>query len=134
MTSRFMLDTNIVSDVIKHPSGAAAARIAQMPVGSACMSIIVAAELRFGAKKARSGRLWQKISDFIAFVPAVPFEHRAEEIYAELRTELEALGRPIGPNDLFIASHALALDMTLVTANIGEFSRVPGLVVETWLD
>jgi tRNA(fMet)-specific endonuclease VapC len=74
------------------------------------------------------------ISDFISFVPVVAFEHRADEVYAEIRSWLEARGTPIGPNDLFIAAHALSLDLTLVTGNLREFSRVPGLRVENWLD
>lgn len=134
MTYRFMLDTNTVSDVIRHPSGIIARRIAGLPVGSACVSIITAAELRFGAKKVGSARIWQKISDFMVFVPALPFEHREEEIYAEIRVALEGAGRPIGPNDLLIAAQALSLDLTVVTANVGEFARVAGLRVENWLD
>lgn len=134
MTYRFMLDTNTVSDVIRHPSGIVAQRIVGLPVGSACVSIITAAELRFGAKKVGSARIWQKISDFTAFVPALPFEHRAEEVYAEVRAALERDGRPIGPNDLLIAAQALSLDLTLVTANVREFARVAGLSVENWLD
>ena len=134
MTYRFMLDTNTVSDVIRHPSGIVAQRIVGLPVGSACVSIITAAELRFGAKKVGSARIWQKISDFMALVPALPFEHRAEEVYAEVRAALERDGRPIGPNDLLIAAQALSLDLTLVTANVREFARVAGLSVENWLD
>ena len=134
MTYRFMLDTNTVSDVLRQPTGAVARRIASLPVGSACVSIITAAELRFGARKVGSARIWQKISDFTKFVPALPFEHRAEEIYAEIRAALEGAGRPIGPNDLLIAAQALSLDLTVVTANVREFSRVAGLRVENWLD
>lgn len=129
-----MLDTNIVSEVIKNPAGRAAARLMQQPAGAACISIVTAAELRFGARKVRSDRIWNKITDFTAFVPALPFDHPAEELYAEVRAVLEAAGRPIGPNDIFIAAHALASGLTLVTANVGEFSRVPGLKVENWID
>ncbi len=129
-----MLDTNIVSEVIKNPAGRVATRLVQQPAGVACISIVTAAELRFGARKVRSDRIWNKITDFTALVPVLPFDHPAEELYAEVCAVLEAAERPIGPNDIFIAAHALALGLTLVTANIGEFSRVPGLKVENWLD
>lgn len=134
MTPRYMLDTNIVSDVIKFPLGKAGIRVADLPPGSACLSIVVAAELRFGARKAKSDRLWQKITDFMALVPSVPFHYPGDELYAEIRARLESSGTPIGPNDIFIAAHALSLDLTLVTANLREFSRVPGLRLENWLD
>lgn len=129
-----MLDTNVVSEVMKNPEGKVAARLVRQPTGTACLSIVTAAELRFVARKARSDRIWNKITDFTALIPVLPFGHPAEELYAEIRAGLEAAGRPIGPNDIFIAAHALSLGLTLVTANIGEFSRVPGLKVENWLD
>lgn len=129
-----MLDTNVVSDAIKFPSGRIGDRLGGLAAGVACMSMLTAAELRFGARKVASVRIWQKISDFIELVPALPFEHPAEEAYADIRAALEMAGRPIGPTDLLIAAHALALDLTLVTANIREFSRVSGLRVENWLD
>lgn len=129
-----MLDTNVVSDAIKHPAGRVGGRLSELGSGVACISMLTAAELRFGARKVGSARIWQKISDFIELVPALPFEHPAEEAYADIRAALETAGRPIGPTDLFIAAHALALDLTLVTANGREFSRVPGLRVENWLD
>lgn len=134
MTHRYMLDTNVVSDIMKRPGGGAAGRIADIEPGGACISIIVAAELRFGAHKAGSAKLWQQISDFTSFIPVLPFEHNAEDVYARVRSELETRGTPIGPNDMLIAAHALALGLTLVTDNTREFSRVPGLKVENWLD
>ncbi len=134
MSFELMLDTNIVSEVIKNPAGKVASRLARQPADTACISIVTAAELRFGARKVRSDRIWNKISDFTAFVSVLPFDHPAEESYAEVRAVLEAAGTPIGPNDIFIAAHALALGLTLVTANAREFSRVPGLRLENWLD
>ena len=129
-----MLDTNIVSHIMKYPAGAAASRVVALPSGTACMSIVTSAELRFGARKVGSQRLLQKIEHLSEYVPVLPFEHPAELIYAEVRVDLERKGLPIGSNDFLIASHALSLDLTLVTANIREFSRVPGLKVENWLD
>ena len=129
-----MLDTNIVSHVIRAPTGAVAQRLQSTAPGACCLSIITLAELRFGAARVNSDRLRRQIDGFVSLAPAVSFQHPAELAYAEIRSELEARGKPIGPHDLFIAAHALSLDLTLVTANIGEFSRVPGLKVENWLD
>jgi tRNA(fMet)-specific endonuclease VapC len=129
-----MLDTNIVSHVIRAPGGAVGKRLLSVSADECCLSIITLAELRFGAAKVSSGRLLRQIEGFVALAPAIPFEHPADLSYAEIRAHLEARGTPIGPHDLFIAAHALSLGLTLVTANIREFARVPGLKVENWLD
>lgn len=109
-------------------------RLLSVSAGECCLSVITLAELRFGAARVNSERLRRQIEGFVALAPAVPFDHPADLSYAETRTHLEARGTPIGPHDLFIVAHALSLDPTLVTANIREFSRVPGLKVENWLD
>ncbi len=129
-----MLDTNIVSDTIRNPAGAVVRRLRPLQVGDCCISIMTLSELRFGALKLASARLSQQIDQFVDLVPAIPFQQPAELAYASLRVALQMAGKPIGPVDLFIAAHALSLDLTLVTANIREFSRVPGLRVENWLD
>lgn len=129
-----MLDTNIVSSIIRQPDGRAAQRLRRQAPGTACMSIVTLAELRFGAARVASVRISQKIDQLLDLVPALSLEPPAEQRYAAVRTELQRLGTPIGPMDLLIAAHALALDLTLVTANLGEFSRVPDLRVENWLD
>lgn len=134
MTRTWMLDTNIVSHVIRAPGGAVGKRLLSVSADECCLSIITLAELRFGAAKVSSGRLLRQIEGFVALAPAIPFEHPADLSYAEIRAHLEARGTPIGPHDLFIAAHALSLGLTLVTANIREFARVPGLKVENWLD
>lgn len=67
-------------------------------------------------------------------IEILPVEPPADQVYADIRAHLARQGKPIGPNDLFIAAHALSLDLTLVTANVGEFSRVPNLRIENWLD
>ena len=98
-----------------------------------CTSIVVVSELRFGAlKKASSGcpPNWRK---YCRRLEILPFEEPADPRYAEIRVALERAGTPIGGNDLLIAAHALALQLTLVTANVDEFRRVPGLTVENWL-
>jgi tRNA(fMet)-specific endonuclease VapC len=132
MSYRYLLDTNVVSDVVRHPLGPAAVRVRQNAT-SICTSVIVTAEMRFGVEKAGALRLAARIEAFLGFVPVLPFAPPADAVYARIRTELERLGTPIGSNDLLIAAHALATDCVLVTGNEREFSRVPGLPVENWL-
>jgi len=127
-----MLDTNVVSDLIRNPAGRAAQR-ARRAGDAVCVSIIVAGELRYGCAKKRSASLLRRVEEFLAEVAVLPFDVPADRDYGDLRAGLEAAGRPIGSNDLLIAAHARALGATLVTANAGEFGRVDGLVVETWL-
>jgi tRNA(fMet)-specific endonuclease VapC len=128
----YLLDTNILSDLMRHPAGRIANRIAQTEQ-RVCTSIIVIAELKYGIAKAGSRRLAIQLAAILGGIDVLPFETPADVAYAELRTRLERAGRPIGGNDMLIAAHALALDLTLVTANEREFSRVPDLRIENWL-
>lgn len=128
-----MLDTNIVSDAIRNPDGRAAQKIDQNADMGLAMSIITAAELRFGAAKKGSPRLLARVEDALRMIPPLPFDVPADSEYAGIRAELEAAGKPIGPNDLFIAAHAYSLGMTLITATTSEFSRIRGLRLENWL-
>ena len=89
--------------------------------------------MRFGAVKRKSLALSRAIEDFIARTVVLPFEPPADEVYANIRADLENVGTPIGGNDMLIAAHALALDATLVTDNVREFSRIEGLKLENWL-
>jgi tRNA(fMet)-specific endonuclease VapC len=131
---RYMLDTNIVSALIRHPRGFVAERMARAG-GSAvcCTSIIVAGELRFGAIRRKSARLFDSVEAVLASLPVLALDAGADRRYGAVRATLEAAGGPIGANDLWIASHALAADLTLVTGNVSEFSRVDGLRWENWL-
>ena len=117
---------------MRHPAGRIANRIAQTEQ-RVCTSIIVIAELKCGIAKAGSPRLAIQLAAILGGIDVLPFETPADVAYAELRTRLERAGRPIGGNDMLIAAHALALDLTLVTANEREFSRVPDLRIENWL-
>ena len=128
-----MLDTNIVSEMIRDPSGRAAKR-ARAVADSVCVSVIVAAELRYGCAKKLSPRLLRRVEEFLAEVPVLPFDVPADSEYGGIRAELEKAGRPIGSNDLLIAAHARVLAATVVTANVDEFRRVRGLNVENWLE
>ena len=129
----FLLDTNIVSDLVRSPRGRIAGRIAEIGEGRVCTSIIVAAELRYGAVKRASPRLSAQLEAVLGALDVLAFEWPADTVYGELRAGLERTGKPIGANDLLIAAQALALRHTLVTDNEREFSRIEGLPVENWL-
>jgi tRNA(fMet)-specific endonuclease VapC len=127
-----MLDTNIVSDLLRNPFGLAAQRTRAV-ADTVCISIIVAAELRYGLAKSASTQLRRKIEDILSEMPVMPFDTPADEEYGVVRAQLETAGLTIGPNDLLIGAHALALGATMVTANMREFTRIPGLKVENWM-
>ena len=131
--TRYMLDTNIISDLIRNPQGKAAKRIAKVGEDNICTSIIVAAELRYGCAKSGSDRLLKVVEDLLGEIDVLPLEIPADSEYGSIRAELEAARRPIGGNDLLIAAHAYAAGATIVTANADEFKRVRGLKVENWL-
>lgn len=131
--TRYMLDTNIISDLIKNPQGKAAKRIAKVGEDNICTSIIVAAELRYGCAKSGSKRLLKAVEDILGEIAVLPFDVPADAEYGGIRSELEAAGKPIGSNDFLIAAHAYATGATIVTANTDEFTRIRGLNVENWL-
>jgi tRNA(fMet)-specific endonuclease VapC len=128
-----MLDTNIISDLIRNPQGRAAKRIARVGEDNICTSIIVAAELRYRGAKSNSKRLLKAVDDLLGEIHVLPFEVPADAEYGGIRSELETAGKPIGGNDLLIAAHAYATGATIVTANTDEFKRIRGLNVENWL-
>ena len=135
-SNRWLLDTNILSAIIKNPSGMAATKamaIARTHPGQLVTSVVVECELAFGAQRVGSTALVQKISQLLQLIAPQPFGQDGVAHYANIRTQLEKSGAPMGPNDTFIAAHALALGATLVTDNETEFRRVPGLRVENWL-
>lgn len=134
MTSpRYLLDTNILSELVRHPQGIVAQRIAAVGEPAVCTSIVVAAELRFGAAKRNAPRLTNQVEAILDAMEVLPLDAPADRAYAQLRVALEQSGQPIGPNDLLIAAQALTCECVLVTANVDEFSRVAGLRVENWL-
>lgn len=129
----YLLDTNVISDLIRNPKGKAAKRIARVGDDSICTSIVVAAELRYGCAKSGSRKLLKAVEDILDEISVLPLDVPADAAYSRIRAELEAAGKPIGSNDLLIAAHAYATDATIVTANFEEFKRVRGLKVENWL-
>jgi tRNA(fMet)-specific endonuclease VapC len=128
-----MLDTSIISDLIRNPQGKAAKRIAKVGEDAICTSIIVAAELRYGCAKSGSKRILKAVEDLLGEIDVLPFDTPADAEYGSIRAELEAAGKPIGGNDLLIAAHALTAGTTIVTANTDEFKRIQGLSVENWV-
>jgi tRNA(fMet)-specific endonuclease VapC len=128
-----MLDTNVISDLVKNPQGKAAQRIAKVGEDNICTSIIVAAELRYGCAKSGSKRLLKAVEDILGEIAVLPFDAPADAEYGGIRAELEAAGKSIGSNDLLIAAHACATSTTIVTANTDEFKRIRRLKVENWL-
>jgi tRNA(fMet)-specific endonuclease VapC len=131
--TRYLLDTNIISDLIRNPQGRAAKRIAKVGEDNICTSIIVAAELRYGCAKSGSKRLLKAVEDLLGEINVLPFDVPADAEYGGIRSELEAAGKPIGGNDLLIAAHAYATGATIVTDNTDAFKRIRGLNVENWL-
>jgi tRNA(fMet)-specific endonuclease VapC len=119
--------------LVRNPSGMAASRLQEVGEVDICTSVIVAAELRFGAAKRGSERLTRQLEQVLAAIEILPLTPPADHIYGWLRAHLERNGMPIGGNDLLIAAHALASGCILVTDNEREFSRVEGLMIENWL-
>lgn len=132
-TRLFLLDTNILSDLVRHPQGIVKRWIERVGEHAICTSIIAAAELRFGAAKRGSVALTEQVEKVLCAMRVEPLDLPSDRDYGRLRLQLEQTGQPIGPNDLLIAAHALTLGATVVTDNQREFQRVPGLRVENWL-
>lgn len=134
MSSRqYLLDTNIISNLWKDPQGKVYQHLQSISEDEICTSIIVAAELRFGAAKRKSPALTEWVEAILSRLTVLALEERVDQEYADIRSELEQSGQLIGSNDLLIAAHARYLGFTLVTDNVREFQRVPNLSVENWL-
>lgn len=131
--TRYLLDTNVLSDLIRNPQGKAAKRIKKAGEDTICTSVIVAAELRYGCAKSGSPRHLKAVENLLGEIELLPFDVPADADYGTIRSYLEAAGRVIGSNDMLIAAHAQAINATLVTANTNEFKRVRGLRLENWL-
>lgn len=132
--SGYLLDTNIITDLIRNPDGSAARHIEQVGAKEIFTSIIVASELRYGCAKKGSPTLLARVKGILETIPVLPLDIPADAKYGRIRAELEAAGQPVGMNDLLIAAQALALDLTVVTDNTREFSRIRGLPLENWLE
>lgn len=129
----YLLDTNVIAEMVRAPRGPCARRVRLEPVDSIGVSIIAASEIQFGLAKGGSADKRQIVLDVLQSFIVVPFEAPADQVYGELRWTLTRAGHLIGGLDMLIAAHALALGCTLVTANEAEFRRVPDLRVENWI-
>jgi tRNA(fMet)-specific endonuclease VapC len=130
---RYLLDTNVVSDLVRNPQGVVARRIARVGEGKVCKNIVVACELRYGAEKQASPQLTAQLEEILAAMTVLPLDGDVDRHYGSIRAELERRGMPIGANDLLIASHARAKGPTLVTNDLAEFERVGKLKLANWL-
>lgn len=130
---RYLLDTNVISDLVRNPQGRVTQRIREVGQTQVCTSIIVAAELRYGAAKKKSPRLTAQLEAVLGTLEVLPFETPADETYGLLRARLEQAGQSIGGNDLLIAAQIVTLGHTLVTDNEREFARINELPCENWL-
>ena len=130
---RYLLDTNIVSDLVRNPQGSIAQHIRKIGEAQVCTSIIVAAELRYGSAKKQSARLTAQLQAVLGALEVLPLEAPVDTTYGALRARLEKAGRPIGANDLLIAAQALTLGYTIVTDNEKEFAQIKDLPRENWL-
>lgn len=133
----YLLDTNILSDMMRNPQGIASQRfieaITKKPDARLCTSVVVQCELLFGIRRRTHPRWQTHYERVLESVDVLPLDADVCAPYAALRSLLEAQGQPIGPNDALIAAHALSINATLVSAD-AEFRRVPGLRIENWLE
>jgi len=134
MTMRYMLDTNVVSYLLRGTHPALEQRLRHEQVDTVCISAITRAELRYGVARLQPAatRLAREVERFLQGIITLPWGEAAADAYGPVRTVLERAGTPIGAFDTQIGAHALIADLTLITHNIGEFRRIPGLRVEDW--
>jgi tRNA(fMet)-specific endonuclease VapC len=131
--SRYMLDTDTCSYIMKRSNNAVLKRLQKVPVSDVCTSVITKSELLFGVEVSPRQRQDEAaLSAFLRYVEVLDFPDKASLHYAQIRADLKTLGTMIGANDLLIAAHARSLGMTLVTNTTREFGRVPRLAIENW--
>jgi tRNA(fMet)-specific endonuclease VapC len=131
---RYLLDTNICIYIKNHRPAEVLARFSKLPPGKVAMSAITYGELCFGAEKSSKPKETRQILEhLISLIPVLPLDERTSIHYGKIRQQLQACGKTIGNNDLWIAAHALADKLILVTNNVAEFERVQGLKIENWV-
>ena len=130
---RYMLDTDICSFVMKRSHDVLSKRLAKVPVGDVCISVITKSELLFGVEVSpRRQQDEAALNAFLSYIEVLDVPDEASTHYAQIRALLKRSGRMIGANDLLIAAHARSLGLTLVTHNTREFARVSRLAMEDW--
>ena len=133
MEPRFLLDTNICIYIRQKRPDEVLRRFRKLRPGEAVLSVITYGELLYGAAKSqRRVAALERLRELVNLLPALSLPETAAEAYGTIRAELEAKGEMIGNNDLWIAAHALASGLTLVTNNEREFHRVRGLKMQNW--
>jgi tRNA(fMet)-specific endonuclease VapC len=129
----YMLDTDISSYIMKRSHAAVLSRLQKVPIGDVCISVITKSELLFGVEVSpRRQHDHAALDEYLRHVEVLDFADEAALHYAQIRAALKVRGAMIGANDLFIAAHARSLELTLVTNNTDEFSRVQNLNIENW--
>ncbi len=130
-----MLDTNVCIYLIRARPPEVLRRFEEYEVGEICVSSVTAAELHFGVRKSlRPAQNERALEQFLLPLEVAGFGLEAAAAYGHIRSVLDERGTPIGPLDTLIAAHAVSLDLTLVTNNVREFARVPGLKLDNWVD
>lgn len=133
MILKYLLDTNILSSIVREPFGKTALKAVARGRDRICTSIMVAGEIWHGVEKTGATKLRQDVAAALAYVPILELKPPAELFYAKIRTSLQRAGTPIGGNDMWIAAHAMAEGLTLITDDEADFSRIEGLAIENWL-
>ena len=134
MPMNYLLDTNICIYIAKQKPINVLKKFEQLEIGMVGMSIVTYGELLYGAEKSsHCEKALAHLEELASLIPALPLPIHAANEYGKIRAHLEKKGQPIGNNNLWIAAHSLTLDVILVTNNLKEFSRVPGLKVENWV-
>lgn len=134
MTLRYLLDTNICIYIAKQKPINVLEKFKKLAVGEVCMSTITYGELLYGAQKSEHPKKTLQLLETLAsLIPPLPMSTEVSKHYGLIRSKLERTGKVIGNNDLWIAAHALALEVILVTNNLKEFSRISQLKLENWV-
>lgn len=134
MRLKYLLDTNICIYIAKQKPVTVMKKFEELEVGQVAMSVITYGELLYGANKSQSPEsAHNKLVELTTLIPSLELNNETAEYYGDIRKNLEKMGKPIGNNDLWIASHARALDVILVTNNLKEFNKVPNLRIENWV-
>ena len=134
MALRYLLDTNICIYIAKQKPLSVLKKFEQIEVGDVGMSIVTYGELLYGAQKSHHPKKTHLVLDeLVSLIPPLPMSIQVAKYYGDVLSKLEKQGKPIGNNDLWIAAHALTLELVLITNNVKEFSKVPRLKIENWV-
>lgn len=129
----YLLDTNVCIEVIRRRTKSVVEKLRGQPIGEVAICTVTVAELEYGVTKStQQARNKVALLQFLAPFEILPFDQKAARRYGIIRRQLEQKGQTIGPMDLLIAAQALSANLTLVTNNVGEFTRVEGLRVADW--